>query len=367
MRVAVPFVLASTCLALACGEAEQEAPRERPPAQVEVSQARVGALRVQRRYLGTVRAAARAELAAGADGAIIDVRVREGDRVTRGQTLLRVDARLARASLQAAEASRQAIASSREQATREAERFERAGREVVSELEIERARSQAVTRLAENQSSSAEVARARATLARHSVIAPFDGTITARLVDPGDWVSPGTPAIELVADGETEIFARVEPELLDDLQVGTEATIMRGRAQSTAQVAGIVRVLDPATRTAQVRLVPSGEVPSWLLAGAAVDVVFDLSHEGEGVIVPRDALVEGINRTRVVTIRNDAAFPLEVEVIERGLDEARVRALGDAELGEGTTVITRGNDRLRPEQPVRVMEASAAAEGTTES
>lgn len=354
-------------LALACSEPEEEAPRERPPAQVEVSEVRTGALRIQRRYLGTVRAAARAELAAGADGAIVDVRVREGDRVRRGQTLLRVDARLARASLQAAEASRQAIASSREQATREAERFARAGRDVVSELEIERARSQATTRTAENQSSTAEVARARATLARHTVVAPFDGTVTARLVDPGDWVSPGTPAIELIADGETEIFARVEPDLLDDLEVGTPSTLVRGDARVDAQVAGIVRALDPATRTAQVRLVPSGDAPSWLLAGAAVDVVFNLEHQGEGVIVPRDALVEGVSRTRVVTVRDDAAFPLDVEVLERGLNEARVRATGETPLNEGTRVITRGNDRLRPEQPVRIIEASAAAEGTTES
>lgn len=363
MRVLLPCVL----LALACGDAEEEAPRERPPAQVEVSAARLGSLRLQRRYLGTVRAASRAELAAGADGAIVDVNVREGDHVQRGQTLLRVDARLARASLQAAQATREAVSSSREQASREAERFARAGREVVSELEIERARSQAVTRTAENVSSSAEVARARATLARHNVVAPFDGTVTARLVDPGDWVSPGTPALEIVAEGATEIFARVEPELLSDLEVGTEATLVRGRASAQARVAGIVRALDPATRTATIRLVPVGEPPPWLLAGAAVDVVFDLEHEGEGVIVPRDALVEGVSRTRVVTIRDGAAFPIEVEVLERGLDEARVRATGDSELSEGMSVITRGNDRLRPEQPVQVMEASAAAEGTTES
>ena len=69
----------------------------------------------------------------------------------------------------------------------------------------------------------------------------------------------------------------------------------------------------------------------------------------------------------MVTIRDDAAFPLEVEVLERGVDEARVRAAGEAELNVGTPVITRGNDRLRPAQPVQVMEASAAAEGTTES
>ena len=359
----------------ACGSEADEVPADRSAAQVEVAEARTGALHSTRRYLGTVRAASRAELAAGADGAVLEVSVREGDSVRKGQVLLRVDPRLARAGVQAARADRQAAERGRTQAAAEAERFERAGNRVVSELELERATSQAATREAMQSAAAADLARARATLSRHTVVAPFDGVVTARLVDPGDWVSPGTPALEIVAEGAVEIFVRVEPELLADVSVGDSAQLRRGEASALAQVAGVVRALDAVTRTAQLRLRPTDALPPWLLAGAAVDVVFELSHEGEGVLVPRDALVEGIGVTRVVLIEEDLAKPIEVEVLERGTSDARVRAAGHGEsspggtgsargvLREGTRVVTRGNERLRSEQPVSVVEGPATASG----
>jgi multidrug resistance efflux pump len=176
--------------------------------------------------------------------------------------------------------------------------------------------------------------------------------IAARRIDPGDWVSPGTPALELVADGRTEVLVRVEPELLADVDVGTEATISRGSGTAPARVAGVVRALDEATRTAQLRLEATEDAP-WLLAGAAVDVRFELVHEGDGVIVPRDALVEGVAQSRVVKVVDGQAQPVVVEVLERGVDEVRVRAEG---LSAEDTLVVRGNDRLRPGQPVRVAE-----------
>ncbi len=90
-------------------------------------------------------------------------------------------------------------------------------------------------------------------------------------------------------------------------------------------------------------------------------MVFDLRHEGEGVLVPRDALVEGIAQTRVVLLDDTTARPIEVDVLERGVTEARVRPQGDAELAAGTRVVTRGNERLRPGQTVQVVEAEATA------
>lgn len=362
MRALFPQLsVALVPLFLACGGEDEGGGRTRPDPQVEVAEAREGSLAVRRRYLGTVRAAARAELAAGADGAVLSVAVAEGDVVQRGQVLVRIDSRLARAQLQAARAATEAAETNREQAARDAERFNMAGSRIASELEIERAGSTAQALAAQHQQQSAEVARARATLSRHTVVAPFDGVVAARLVDPGDWVSPGTPAIELVADSALEVFVRVEPELLADVQVGHEATLVRGGERIAARVEGVVRALDPATRTAQLRLLATEEPPPWLLAGAAVDVIFDLRHEGEGVLVPRDALVEGIAQTRVVLLDEATARPIEVEVLERGVEEARVRLRGEGELTAGTRVVTRGNERLRPGQTVQVVEAAATA------
>lgn len=345
-------VVAGGSLGCNSGASAEGAEGRATPALVEVATGRTGELRLARTYLGMVRSVARAELAAGAAGEVVEVAVREGDRVEAGQVLVRIDPDLAQANLRAAEAASRRVRTEREQAARDAARFEAAGPRTVAQLEIDRAVSQASALEAQSESSGAEVARARATLERHRVIAPFDGVVAARRLDPGDWVNPGTPALELVADGQTEVLVRVEPDLLEDVEVGTEATISRGAHTARALVSGVVRALDPATRTAQLRLAPSEAAP-WLLPGAAVDVRFELVHGGEGVLVPRDALIDGVAQSRVVKVVDGAAHPVVVQVLERGSQEVRVRA---EDLRPDDVVVTRGNERLRPGQPVRIAE-----------
>jgi len=325
---------------------------ERPAAPVQVAPSRDGELTLERTYLGMVRSQGRASLAAGADGQVLEVTVREGDRVEAGAVLLRVDSDLARADLTAAQATARRTAAEREQAERDAERFAAAGPRAVSTTEIERAATTADTLDAQGTAARAAVSRARETLSRHRVVAPFAGVIAARMVDPGDWVTAGTVVLELVADEATEVLARVEPELLDDVAVGHEATLTRGARSAPARVVGVVRALDPTTRTAQLRLRPTEPAP-WLLPGAAADVRLSIVHDGDGVIVPRDALVPGVAETRVVKVVDGAAQPVTVEVVEAGPEEVRVRGEG---LAAGDSLVVRGNDRLRPGQAVRVTE-----------
>ena len=323
---------------------------ERAATPVEVATGRVGELAIEREYLGLVRSVARAELAAGADGEVLEVSVREGDRVEAGQLLLRIDPDLARAALRSARAAQRERSAEEAQASRDARRLEAAGARTVAAVEIERAAARADALAAAGQNVRAEVARARASLERHRVVAPFAGVIAAREVDPGDWVTAGTEVLVLVADDRTEVLVRVEPEILEDLEVGTEGTLLSGRREARARVTGVVRALDAATRSARVRLSPVAAAP-WLLAGSAVRVRFELSHGGEGVVVPRDALVAGVAETRVVRVVDGRAEPLAVEVLERGAEEVRVLAEG---LGPDDRLVVRGNERLRPGQPVRV-------------
>lgn len=343
------------CALAACGggaAAEEERRGPPPPAQVEVRAVRAGTLSVTRTYLGQVRSLARAELAAGASGEVREVRVREGDRVEAGELLLVLDERLARASASAASAATTATASQLTQAQRDAERLARVGERAVAGVEIERAASRAEELSAARRSQRALAAAARAQLDRHRVVAPFAGVIARRDVDPGDWVTPGTAVLELVAHDAVEVHVRAEPALLDVIEVGSEATLLRGERSAPATIRAIVPALDPATRTVQVRFSPT-ERPAWLLAGDTVDVRLAVERGGEGVIVPRDALTEGAVQTRVVKVVDGRAVPVPVEVLDRGLDEARVRAEG---LAEGDLVVVRGNERLRPDQPVVVVD-----------
>ncbi|MGB5694354.1 MAG: efflux RND transporter periplasmic adaptor subunit, partial [Polyangiales bacterium] len=196
-------------------------------------------------------------------------------------------------------------------------------------------------------------AEARAQLGRHRVKAPFDGVVGARNVDPGDWVDPGVEVLELVDDTGVEVLASVPPEVARFLSVGDKATLERRGETTAATIEGIVPALDTESRTVRLRLVPDQPEP-WLLPGAAVDVLLTIQRSEEGaIVVPRDALVYGIANVQVVKSADGKAELVPVQVVASGRDEVLVRSEA---LAPGDVIVTRGNERVFPGQPLIVLE-----------
>ena len=354
-RLQTWLLLALSLTGLGCeGEAPAKSgPNGPPPARVRVAEVSNGSIQAQWSFLGDVRALRHARLAAGASGEVRRVLARVGDRVKEGDLLVEIDPSLAAARVRAASASKEAGAAEYERAERDAERLSTAGPDIAAAAEIEQATSERKRAEAERRRAKAAEAEARAELGRHSVQAPFDGVVANRSVDPGDWVDPGVEVIELVDDRGVEVLASVPPEVASFLSVEDKARLTRNGKASVATIRGIVPALDSESRTVRVRLVPD-EPEAWLLPGAAVDVLFTIERSEEGaLVIPRDALVYGIAKTQVVKSVDGAAAPLPVEVMARGRDQVLIRAEG---LAPGDTVVTRGNERVFPGQPLIVLE-----------
>ncbi|HMR05621.1 MAG TPA: efflux RND transporter periplasmic adaptor subunit [Polyangiaceae bacterium] len=354
---------ALTWLWLRPRSAEKQAAAAERPAPVVTANATPGPLLVEERYYAELRAVTDAELTAGEAGRVRSVSVREGDRVKRGDVLLVLDAGLVRAEARRASAAKTQAVAELEQAKREAERFKRLGKEtVVSETEVESKASQAEVVDAVRQGSEAQVSVMRERLARHKIVAPFDGVIARRNVHPGDWLDPGRTALSLVTDGRVEVFVRVPPSLLD--RVGklenAEARVIKNGKVVAAVVAGQVNALDPTTRTALARLRPSEDAP-WLRAGDTAEVAFRVPVAG-GVVVPRDALVYGVAEVRVIKWVDGKATPITVQVL--GVSESGAMVRGEG-LSNQDPVVTRGNERLRPGQALTTDTTFAAPSGSS--
>lgn len=352
--------LAALLLA-ACGVPDSEAAAAGPggappPAKVEIATVRTGTLTDRWVFLGEVQAMARAQLAAGADGEVKLVTPRVGDRVEAGEELVKLDLSLARARLSAAKATRSEVIQELAQAERDRQRAEQLGRSILPEAEIERDVTRAQTLSTRTAALKAAEREAKAQLGRHRVLAPFSGVIAARYVDPGDWVGPGDPVLDLVDDTQLEILVAGSEPLVAKVRPGDVAVVRHGTERVDAEVKGVVRALDPATRTAKLRLVPV-RAESWMLPGASVDVEFSVVRDEAGVIVPRDALVYGAIGVRVIRVDAGKAAPVPVDVLATVDDEALVRGEG---LADGDEVVVKGNERLRPGQPLQIGSADGS-------
>lgn len=341
--------------ALGCAEAAgtskgSSGAAEPPPPPVEVAEVQDGTLVNHWQFLGNVRASARASLAAGESGAITRVRVRIGDGVSRGDVLVEVDSDLAAARVRTASAQLSQGVEALAQAKRELHRLEGLAENVVPEVERERADSKVRELLAEQAAREAALSEAKAVLKRHQVLAPFDGVVAARQADPGDWVKPGDPVLELISTEGLEIIVDASRDLLDHVQVNDEV-ILIGSERTQGLVTGIVPALDPVSRTLRVRVVPAKPVP-WLIAGDSVNVDFEVKLNG-GWLVPVDALIVSPTRTEVVRVIEGTAEFAQVVVLARSNKQALLQS---DRLSSKDRVIVRGNQRLRPGQPVKVVE-----------
>ena len=339
------LVLLSACVS----EAPPPAASERPPAPVVVAEAGEPTLDRSFAVLGEVRTRHRAELAVGVDGPIVMLDALEGVRVKKGDLLVQVDDAVARAELLAARAAVDEAKVSLDRAEVDLARYRSVSSDVLAQSEVDRVAADVAGLQARLRSAEARVAEVQARIARHAIRAPFAGAVTRRLADPGDWVTPGRVLVELASTGDIDVIVDVDAALAGLLQAGDAVTLERDGAQIPAHIAAVVPVLDPATRTARVRLTPA-DLHAALIPGAPITAVFDTTATlSMGSRVPRDSLTVGGAGATVVRVRDGAAEPVQVRVLAESPDAVLVEGIEP-----GDVVVIRGNESLRPGQKVRV-------------
>lgn len=190
---------------------------------------------------GTAEPVQRATVATKLMGTVAEVLVREGEAVTRGQPLVRIDARDVDAKAAQVSAAVAAATASRDNAAVQAARMRRlyadsaAPKAMLDAAETGLLQAEAGLRAA--NASGAEVESVR----DYAVVrAPFAGIVTRRLVDPGAFASPGMPLATIQDASRLRITATATPEVARALQRGAslDATV-DGRA-ARATVEGVV-------------------------------------------------------------------------------------------------------------------------------
>jgi HlyD family secretion protein len=348
---------------------------------------------------GRVRPLARVAIASLALGRVRAVLVREGDRVTGGQPLLRLEdveqaaalrqaqgrvaetaARLEQvrgvAGRQAGEALHQAelrVA----QAESDLARLRQLGeagsvsRQAVDDAErgLAVARSQRDSALAQSASAGgaderlalaalaqAEAARAVAAsrLAETELRAPAPGQVVGREVEPGDVVQPGKLLFGLTSDGALELTAQVDEKNLALLRVGQPA---RASADAfpgqvfEATVAWLAPSVDAARGTVEVRLsVPAP--PPVLRADMTVSINVDVGRRDAALVIPAEVLRDPTGDPWVLAIVGHHAERRPVTLGMRGdglVELAAGLAAGDAVVAPAAGFVAVGERvRARP-------------------
>ncbi len=184
---------------------------------------------------------AQATLSTKLMGTVTAVLVKEGDRVTAGEPLVRIDAR----DLAAKQEQVQAGIASAEAMHREAELMATRLRALYADSAAPKAQLDAAE--AGLARARAGVAAARAgeaelqAVAGYAVVrAPFAGVVTQRFVDPGAFAAPGAPLVTVQDNSRLRIAATVSPAVARAVARGHVLQVTVEGVAGEATVEGVV-------------------------------------------------------------------------------------------------------------------------------
>ncbi len=283
-----------------------------------------------------------------------------GDLVSEGEAVARLDDAEPRLQLGEAQARLARLSANADYQNAEYERWSRladAGTAPQTRLrEAELARNLALQEVAEARSA---VQRARLTLERMEILAPFDGRVVERLIEVGEYSNPGREIVRLVNTSALEARAQAPIAVAAYITVGEEVSVSDGEQAINAPVRRIIPVGDEATRTFEVRV--DLEDSPWI-AGTAVRVHLPRAPSEHVIAVPQDALVLRSQGSHVwVVEEDDTVRQVHVEAGTRG--DGMIAVTGELEAGD--RVVVRGAENLRPGQAVNILGDLASANGAT--
>ncbi len=313
--------------------------------------------------VGTVRARTSAVVSTRIPGTINVLRVREGDRVKKGQVLLQLDAQenqanaaVAYAGIDEAQRGLDEMLSRKKLADTTFERYQKLFNEqAISRHEFDVKQSerdlahQGVARAEARLRQAREGSRAATAVSDYTrIVAPISGIITSRQSDLGATVFPAQPLMTIEDEGSYQLELAIPESLAAKVKAGAPVQVSLDSVGKpfTAQIVELVPAADPGSRTftAKINLSQKG-----LKSGLFGRGMISLGSSANAMLVSRKGVVERGALTSVWVVDKDAFARMRlvktgktrgdtIEILSGLSDGERVLVGGIEKISEGVRV-----------------------------
>jgi RND family efflux transporter MFP subunit len=276
-------------------------------------------------FTGSIEADKRAEISTRLMGQVVYVGVKEGERVKKGQSLIRIDVRdvrsqvqMARSRLKQARENHKMALANFEAVKKTYDRFSRLLKEGAitqqeyDQIEAKFKSAQAQLKAAEEEIRLAEEAiRAASTNIDYGEIkAPFDGVVVRKFVDKGDIAKPGYPLL-IVEKSPFKVKVNLPESFLGKIKVGQRLKVRIDSVDKEfeAVVSEISPSVDTMSRTftVKLKLEDNSSVHSGLYAKVLIPKKGKVT-----VLVPKEAVYRRWDFTGVWTVDPEGVLKLRL-------------------------------------------------------
>lgn len=315
-----------------------------PPTTVSTATAEEQSWNPKLSTVGSLEAVAGTQITAQIAGNVMQIAFKSGTRVKQGALLVRLDDSTQLAGLHADEAQLQ-LAKSK---VARARRLFKA--HATSQAELQNAEAAIAT-------AKAAIESDRATLKKLRITAPFNGTVGIRKVSLGQYVSPGTPIVNLQSYDPIHVNFSLPQAQLSHLDTGhvVHFSVNAYPDQSfIGHVTAIGSRVDPDTRNINVQATLKNP-DKRLRPGLFGTVTLEIGQAIQGIVVPDTAIAYSTFGDTVYVVRDQGKGGKTVHaVIVQVGQERDGKVLVDKGLKAGDVVVVAGQNKLRDGAPVVV-------------
>jgi RND family efflux transporter MFP subunit len=294
-------------------------------------------------------------LSAEVQARIMDIPVRVGDSIKKGDLLAHLDPQDFELALQREKAALAGLKARLVLAEYELNRARSLSKkQAVSEQLLKQREAERNTLLAEQQERQAAVAQAQRQLDKTTLRAPFNATVLERLGQVGELANPGTPLLRIVDTDHLEVAAKLSPAQAEALQQNTalETPVKKIANKVTGKVSlafvsadqhypVTLRVITPAldtqARTQEARLQFSGNPP---LPGTTGQLIWTPAQAS----LPAELISQRQGKLGVFVLAENNQAEKTARFIE--LPNAQTGQPATVTLDADTSIITEGRYRL---------------------
>ncbi|MGF6596648.1 RND family efflux transporter MFP subunit [Paraburkholderia sp. GAS448] len=280
---------------------------------------------------------------------IAEVRVDVGEVVKQGQVLARYDTAMLRAEVaQMAAALAQAEASAQQASTNEARALPMKDSGGISRQDLLQYRTAAAVTKAQVDVARAQLQVRKLDLQNASVVAPDDGTISARAATLGSVTPVGEELFRLIRQDRLQWRAEVTAAEIAAVRPGLQVFVtLPDGSEVRGTVRRIAPSLDPQSRVAIVfaDLEPGSHARAGMYAGGRI-----ASGESDALVVPASALAMHDGRSNVaVVVERGGVQRVTLREVQTGQREGTrieiLRGLADTDhiVREGAALLNEGD------------------------
>lgn len=380
-RILTALLAASMALCAGCGsQSDDTAEDDQTPSgtAVEVTEVTQGAMSTEYSVNGKVAADNEVQVFPMLAGQVLTLSVSEGDKVSKGQTLLSVDTSTVTSTMSSLRESYNATKTATDKAIENAQisvqQAQLAVENTEALLEAGAAAEQDLTKAKQGlEQAQAGVAQARAQQAASlaqiqasmdqinkqaslgTVTAPCAGTVTTVNVVQGGMASSAQPAVVIAEDSRVKIKASVSEDVFAGLHVGDSAGVQISVLSDEVKTAKILSL--PAAANQQTNLydvsvsVPDGSDPA---IGSFATVIFYTDRRENTLSVPTECVLTGNDNERYLFTVDEGGTTAKRVTVETGL-VGKTQTEITSGLTAGDRVVTKGQSYLSDGSAVRVV------------